>query len=370
METESDPTRLALLLTLRLDAAASSALKPLDVTEMTKLGRWLQGEGRSCLDLLEHPARSLEGWEDRRITSERVLRLLDRGTIVDRKLESWHGNGVWIVGRADARYPHQRLRPRLEESRPPVIFGIGNRQHLGSGGTAIVGSRDATIQTLRIAENLGMRAARDGKTVISGGAHGVDERAVQGAFLAGGNGLVVLGDSLLKNAQKKHYEEFLENGTLTLVSPYSPDVGFTAGNAMGRNRLIYCLADKAIVVASVNGIGGTFGGAQEAGRRGWVPIRVVPTDDPRSGNPLLVEAPDQWLPESEYSEMNSIYDAFLDGWRRIGNAPLTIDDLTNALHLVPEQVRAWIADGCSAGQIQHHPNADHYVLTGASSQEP
>jgi len=365
----SDPTRLALLLTLRLDPAATSALKPLDVTEMTKLARWLQSEGHSCLELLEQPARILEGWEDRRITNERVMRLLDRGTIVDRKLESWCGSGVWIVGRADADYP-ELLKSRLEESRPPVLFGIGNRLHLDRGGTAIVGSRDATMRTLRIAENLGMRAAREGKIVISGGAHGIDERAVQGAFLAGGNALVVLGDSLLKNAQKKQYEEFLGNGTLTLVSPYSPDVGFTAGNAMGRNRLIYCLADDAIVVASVNGIGGTFGGAQEAMRRGWGTIWVVPTGDPRSGNPLLVEAPDQWLPESEYSEMTSIYDAFLDGWRRIGDAPLTIDELTNALHLVPKQVRAWIAEGCSAGHIQQDAATDRYVLAGARAQEP
>ena len=358
----SNQTRLALLLTLRLDTTATNALKPLDVTEMTKLARWLQSEGRSCLKLLEQPASTLEGWEDRRITRERVLRLLDRGTVVDRKLESWRGNDVWIVGRADAGYP-PLLKTRLEESRPPVLFGIGTPRHLSGESTVIVGSRDATIHTLRIAENLGMRAARNGKTVISGGAHGVDERAVQGAFLAGGNALVVLGDSLLKNAQKTYYEEFLANGTLTLVSPYSPDVGFTAGNAMGRNRLIYCLAGDAIVVASVNGIGGTFGGAQEAVRRGWVRVRVVPTGDPRSGNPLLVEDPDQWLPESAYSEMSSMYDVFLDGWRRIGNAPLTIDELTNALHLIPEQVRAWIAEGCSAGQIQHHHETDRYALS-------
>ncbi|MGI8486409.1 MAG: DNA-processing protein DprA, partial [Thermomicrobiales bacterium] len=331
--------------------------------------RWLQSEGHSCLELLEQPARILEGWEDRRITNERVMRLLDRGTIVDRKIESWRGSGVWIVGRADADYP-QLLKRRLEESRPPVLFGIGNPLNLDRDGTAIVGSRDATMQTLRIAETLGMRAAREGKTVISGGAHGIDERAVQGAFLAGGNALVVLGDSLLKNAQKNHYEEFLENGALTLVSSYSPDVGFTAGNAMGRNRLIYCLAEDAIVVASVNGIGGTFGGAQEAVRRGWGKIWVVPTGDPRSGNPLLVENPDQWLPESAYAEPASMYGAFLAGWRRTGTAPLTIDELANTLDLVPEQVHAWIADGRSAGHIQQDAATDRYVLAGARAQEP
>jgi predicted Rossmann fold nucleotide-binding protein DprA/Smf involved in DNA uptake len=51
---------------------------------------------------------------------------------------------------------------------------------------------------------------------------------------------------------------------LCLVTPFSPNAGFSIGAAMGRNRLIYCLADYAIVVASDAESGGTWAGATEA----------------------------------------------------------------------------------------------------------
>ena len=35
-----------------------------------------------------------------------------------------------------------------------------------------------------------------------------------------------------------------------LVSPFYPEAGFNAGNAMGRNRYIYTLADQALVIDS------------------------------------------------------------------------------------------------------------------------
>ena len=44
---------------------------------------------------------------------------------------------------------------------------------------------------------------------------------------------------------------------------------------MGRNRLIYTLADYAIIVASDAETGGTWAGATETLKNGWVPIFVL-----------------------------------------------------------------------------------------------
>ncbi|MCY4517347.1 MAG: hypothetical protein OXB99_08930 [Acidimicrobiaceae bacterium] len=49
-----------------------------------------------------------------------------------------------------------------------------------------------------------------------------------------------------------------------MCTPYSPDTGFSAGNAMGRNKLIYAQSALTLVVASDNGKGGTWSGATEA----------------------------------------------------------------------------------------------------------
>lgn len=58
---------------------------------------------------------------------------------------------------------------------------------------------------------------------------------------------------------------------------------------MGRNKLIYTLADYAIVVASDANKGGTWGGATETLRAGWVPVFVLEHAAMPEGNRLLIE---------------------------------------------------------------------------------
>ena len=53
-----------------------------------------------------------------------------------------------------------------------------------------------------------------------------------------------------------------------MCTPYSPDAPFSAGNAMGRNKLVYALSLITLVVASEVGKGGTWSGAVEALRTG------------------------------------------------------------------------------------------------------
>ena len=85
-----------------------------------------------------------------------------------------------------------------------------------------------------------------------------------------------------------------------LVSPFQPEVGFNTGNAMQRNKYVYCLADAAIVVHS-GPSGGTWNGAQENLKKAWVPLWIKPSDDPEAANSQLVNkgarpletAPDQ-----------------------------------------------------------------------------
>jgi hypothetical protein len=62
---------------------------------------------------------------------------------------------------------------------------------------------------------------------------------------------------------------------LVLVSPFNPEAGFDVGNAMARNKYIYCLSDAAIVVATSKGSGGTWSGATENLKRNWAPLWVL-----------------------------------------------------------------------------------------------
>ena len=52
----------------------------------------------------------------------------------------------------------------------------------------------------------------------------------------------VMADSLLKAATSAKWRRGLMDGHVVLVSPFYPEAGFNAGNAMARNKYIYCLA--------------------------------------------------------------------------------------------------------------------------------
>jgi predicted Rossmann fold nucleotide-binding protein DprA/Smf involved in DNA uptake len=303
----SPRTQATLLLTARIAASSTDQSRPLDVAEWNRLARWLAAKDLAPEDLVQGEIDAiLEDWDDRRIEKDRLLVLLDRGHSLALMVERWLGTGMWMLGRSDDDYP-QRLREHLKDSAPPLIFGYGDVRHFRNKGVAIVGSRDAPESDLLLAESLGRATSLAGYNVVSGGARGVDDRAANGAFGTEGTVIAVIADSLLRNASKKQYRDRLIQGDLVLMTPYSPEAGFSAGNAMGRNRLIYCLADAAVAVSSSNGTGGTFGGASNNLRAGWVPLWVAPTDNPESGNPALVEQGAGWLPSREHIDIDALF---------------------------------------------------------------
>jgi predicted Rossmann fold nucleotide-binding protein DprA/Smf involved in DNA uptake len=133
---------------------------------------------------------------------------------------------------------------------------------------------------------VGNACGLSGQVLYSGGAKGVDTISMDAAIEARGTAVGVLADSLEK--QVKLQKEALSRGDLCLVTPYSPNAGFSVGAAMGRNRLIYCLADYAIVVASDAETGGTWAGAMETLKNRWIPVFVLEHEQMPEGNKLLL----------------------------------------------------------------------------------
>lgn len=188
--------------------------------------------------------------------------LLARGFALAQAIERWGQRSIWVLSRADTGYP-RLLRQRLGEAAPAVLYGCGDPRLLEGRGFAIVGSRDASEQVLAVAQRAAERACEAGYAVVSGGARGVDQAAMRSAGEAGGQSIGVLADSLERAAVAAEHREGLAGGRLVLCSPYDPRAGFQAGHAMQRNKLIYALADAALVVNSDFQKGGTWAGAVE-----------------------------------------------------------------------------------------------------------
>ena len=284
-----------MLLTVSLGKSESGIAKPLTPREWGEFAGWLKA--RDCVPgdvLKEDLSGLLQGWEHPKVTTERLQALLARGAMLGFALERWQRAGLWVLTRSDPEYP-ARLKQRLGQAAPAILFGCGNRNQLDATSVAVVGSRHADDADLRFADNIGRRAAECGRLVVSGGAAGVDQAAMLGALGAEGTAIGVVADNLLRSATSAKYRRHLMSGDLALISPFNPEVRFLVGNAMARNKYIYCLAQDAIVVSSTPGNGGTWKGAVENLKRGWVPLWVKQTESPGSGNMSLVDQGGKWL---------------------------------------------------------------------------
>ena len=271
-----------------LSAYFNKGDKPLTVMEYAKFAIWLKERGREPGDLLKEQATEiLKGWEDKKITLERIEKLLARGNAMAIALQKWQNAGIWILTRADVEYP-KRLKKRLGHKAPPLLYGAGDKKILKTRGVAIVGSRNVGNEDLEFSYELGKKLALCGYSVVSGGARGVDEASMMGSIEAQGTTIGVLADGLLKKVLSKKYRQAIMQGNLVLITPFYPEGRFSVGNAMGRNKYIYTLADTAIVVHSGKR-GGTWEGAKENLRHKWVPLFVKESDDTEAGNSELID---------------------------------------------------------------------------------
>ena len=239
--------------------------------EYKRLARHLREMQRQPADLVEGEAADLLRACGSVVDEGRLRRLLGRGFLLGQAIERWQTRAIWVISRADADYP-RRLKTRLREDAPAVLYGCGDAGLLEAGGLAVVGSRHVDEALIEYTLQVGHLAARAGSALVSGGAKGIDQAAMRGALEAGGRVCGVLADSLEKTAMNREHRSLLIEGQLVLVSPYDPGAGFNIGNAMQRNKLIYALADAALVVSSDLGKGGTWTGATEQLNK----LRLVP----------------------------------------------------------------------------------------------
>lgn len=280
MRVMDEAARAVVALTNRL---VDAGVKPLNAKELWHL-----------LDVVGDPAK-LVGRSSGDLASEfnsnigdtdRVATLLDSGITLAVRLGTLHERGIWTITPFDDDYP-SALRERLGSAAPPVLYGAGERSLLALDGIGIVGSRDVTEEGADVARATARGAARRGLTTISGGARGVDQLAMAAAEQAGGSVVGILADSLERAIGSADTRRALLDGTACLATPYRPDAGFSAGNAMGRNKIVYGLSRVTLVVATAQGKGGTWSGATEALKKRFATVAVWRGEGEGPGNAPL-----------------------------------------------------------------------------------
>jgi len=287
---EIAPDALAMImLCSHLGFSKQTEIKPHTLRDWNPLARKLIEADLRPGDLLGLSADEIKSKADVPVAeSERIAFLLERGTAIAIELERLASLGVWVWTRSDKNYPI-KYRQRLKDSAPLILFGAGDRDLPGQPGLAMVGSRNVADKEKIFAEEIGNACAYSGLVVYSGGARGIDSYSMKSALEGRGAAVGVLAHSLEKVIRSADFRKALEENTLTLLSPYLPSAGFSVGGAMGRNKLIYTLADYALVVASDYEKGGTWTGATETMKNAWLPLFVMVSDNMPEGNKMLLK---------------------------------------------------------------------------------
>lgn len=238
---------------------------------------------------------------------DRLKHLLKRGFLLSQALENWQSKSIWVTSRADPEYPEQ-MKSRLKNTAPPLLYGCGDSSFLEGGGLAIVGSRHIDEELKEYTSDTGKLAAESGFSVVSGGAKGIDQAAMSGALQAGGKVIGVVADSLTRAVLSRDLRDYLIDSQLVLISPYDPSAGFNVGNAMQRNKVIYALADAALVVNSDLRKGGTWAGAiEQLEKHRFLPVYVrSPGESDKGLKALQDKGAGIWPDPSDSEEFTEI----------------------------------------------------------------
>ncbi|MDE2816700.1 MAG: DNA-processing protein DprA [Chloroflexota bacterium] len=310
-------TKAILLLTAPLVVGKSeNSVRPLSPAEYYQLVYWLRQHGREPADLLERQTGDALDKSELRLDHERIGQLIQRGFLLSQALEHWQARAIWVVSRADPRYPN-RFKRRLGKNAPPVLYGCGDAELLDSGGLAVVGSREVPKALLGYSEGIGQLAAAAKCIIVSGEARGVDQAAMRRALAEGGRAIGVLAGGLENAAMARKYRDALLDRRLLLVSPYDPRARFNVGNAMQRNKLVYALSDAGLIVESDYNKGGTWTGAiEQLNRLRFVPVFARSDGQASQGiEALLRKGAHPWPNPQTPSDFQQVLDGKFLAWQ-------------------------------------------------------
>ena len=202
-------------------------------------------------NVVNAPRRQLEahlGTETlERLRSAEVTRMVEQA--MDWNTAPSHA----IITLADANYP----RSLLEIADPPLLlYCHGRAALLNRPSLAVVGSRHATPQGSRNAEQFARAFSAAGLTIVSGLALGIDAAAHRGGLLGAGSTIAVLGtgiDVVYPPQHRALAARIAEDGLL--ASEFPLQTASLKHNFPRRNRLISGLTQGCLVVEAALGSG-------------------------------------------------------------------------------------------------------------------
>ena len=199
--------------------------------------------------------------------ARRIIALLEESELLEMYLRKARKAGCAPITRVTETYP-LAVRRRLGLDSPGCLWARGDLSLLNRPKIALVGSRELRADNREFAAEVGLQAAKQGFTLVSGNAKGADRTAQEACLAAGGTVISVVADEL---SSKYHTNRIL------YLSEDGFDLPFTAHRALSRNRIIHSLGDVVLVAQCGLETGGTWDGTVKNLRFRW--SRVYGYDD-------------------------------------------------------------------------------------------
>ena len=186
----------------------------------------------------------------KQVVSDAISNLIKQGPdleAIEPSLQWLQKDGNHLITLADAHYPQALLEI---PDPPPVLYAKGDLSCLTMPAIAMVGSRNASAQGEKNAEEFAYALSRQGLCIISGMALGIDGAAHRGALKhENGKTIAVVGTGLDIVYPSKHRElahKIVAQGLV--ISEYSIGTPSRPENFPRRNRIISGLSLGCLVV--------------------------------------------------------------------------------------------------------------------------
>lgn len=197
-------------------------------------------------------------------------------------------DGFGIIPLTSNEYP-ETMKRNMGTKSPIVLFTKGDIRLLQKTSVAVVGSRNASNVSIEFADSVVRKQVNYGKTIVSGGAKGIDKQALNSAIKYGGESIIVIPQGITTfTAGYKEYSKLIDQGKILVVSCFHPNAPWNVEFAMARNSVIYGMAET-IYVAQSDSKGGTWSGVIEGLRRKRDIYVRFPSDNENVANIQLIQ---------------------------------------------------------------------------------
>ncbi len=277
---------------------------------------------------------------------------------LDHRLGQIEAVGARVLTWESPDYPpllHETYAP------PPVLYVKGDLKEQDAWAVGVVGTRRASTYGLEVTRRLAGSLARNGITVVSGMARGIDAAAHRAALEAGGRTIAVFGcgiDTIYPAEHRKLAQQIAAHGAL--ISDYPLGTRPEGRNFPPRNRIISGLSMGVLVTNAGKTSGAliTADFAAEQGRDVFaVPGSILtqgslgPNRLIQDGAKVVVQAEDilEELNLTMVAEQKQARLALPEDeteaalLKHLSGEPTHVDDLQQQIHLPISQVTSTLA---------------------------